>query len=73
MQQYLGRIVVLLTPVFAGLAGWLAQLAATHLPGAPTLDATELTAVFVAGATLAVGAVVKWLNGLQAHEARRER
>lgn len=72
MQKYIGRIVVLLTPVFAGVSGALVSWVANNLPGAPSLDATELTALFVAGAGLALGAVVKWLDGLQKHEARRE-
>ena len=63
------RIVVLLTPIFAGLAGWVAQLAAEYLPGAPALDETELTAVFVAGAGAAIAAVWKWLEGRAKWEA----
>lgn len=62
------RVVTLLTPVFAGLAGWVAQLAAQYLPGTPTLDQGELTAIFVAGALAAAGAVVKWLDGRSKYE-----
>lgn len=72
MQKYVGRIVVLATPVFAGVSGWVAQQAATVLPGAPVLDQGEMTALFVAGAGAAVAAVWKWLDGLQKHEARKE-
>lgn len=72
MRDYIGRIVTLLTPVFAGLAGWIVQQAALHLPGAPRLDAGELTALFVVGAGAALGVVWKWLDGLQKHEARKE-
>jgi hypothetical protein len=71
MEAYLGRIVVLLTPVFAGVAGWIATVAAEHLPGAPNLDAGELTAVFVAGAAAVVPIIYKWLEGLQRHESRQ--
>lgn len=69
IETYIGRIVVLLTPVFAGVAGWLATWAAAHLPGNPALDATELTAVFVAGAGAATSAVLAWLKGRREHEA----
>lgn len=61
----LNRIVVLLTPIFAGLAGAVVQWVAIHFPGAPHLDDTELTAVFVAGATAAAAAALKWLHGWQ--------
>ena len=64
------RIVTLLTPIFAGAAGWVAEWCAQHLPGTPALDGGELTAVFVVGATAAGAAVVQWLNGLQKHEER---
>jgi len=59
----ISRIVALLTPIFAGLSGWIATLIAEHLPGAPQLDQGELTAVFVTGAAAALGAAWKWLDG----------
>lgn len=69
----ISRVVTLLTPVFAGLAGWVAQLAAKYLPGTPVLDSNELTAIFVAGALAAALAAQKWLEGRakweQAHPA----
>lgn len=58
----ISRVVTLLTPIFAGLAGWIAQLAAKYLPGAPALDTTELTVVFVAGALAAAAAAQKWIE-----------
>lgn len=64
----LNRIVALLTPVFAGLAGSLADWLAQNVPGGPQLDKSELTAVFVAGAVTALGAAYKWLDGWQKHE-----
>jgi hypothetical protein len=64
----ISRIVTLLTPIFAGLAGWVCQLAAQYLPGTPSLDEGELTAIFIAGATAAVAAAVKWLDGRSKHE-----
>ena len=59
----ISRVVTLLTPVFAGLAGWIATLIADNFPGAPALDATELTAVFVAVALTAGQTASTWLKG----------
>jgi hypothetical protein len=64
----INRVVALLTPVFAALAGWIAQVAAQYLPGHPSLNAGELTAVFVAGAAAALAAAYKWLQGWQKFE-----
>lgn len=64
------RIVIVLSPMFVGLAGWTATLAARYLPGHPQLDADQLTAIFLAGATFAAAKVALWLKGWQAHEAR---
>ena len=63
------RIVTLLTPVFAGLAGSVATWMADNLPGAPQISTDGLTAIFVAGAASATAAAYKWLQGWQAHEA----
>lgn len=63
------RAVVLLTPVFAALAGYVATQA-LRLPGAPVLDAGQMTVVFVAGAGAAGGAAVKWLHGRSKHEVQ---
>lgn len=68
LEEYIGRVVVLLTPVFAGLAGALASWAAQNLPGGPVLDSGELTAVFVAGAGVATSAALTWLKGRREHE-----
>lgn len=65
------RLVVILSPVFVGLAGWIVTLAAKYLPGHPHLDAAQLTALFVAGALFAAGHVGLWLHGWQKHEAKR--
>lgn len=64
----INRVVVLLTPVFAGLAGSVAVWVAENFPGAPALDSGELTAIFVAGATSGLGAALSWLKGWQNHE-----
>lgn len=64
------RIVTVLTPVFAGLAGSLSVWMAENLPGAPQVGEEGLTAIFVAGATSATAAAWKWLQGWQRHEER---
>lgn len=67
-NPYLGRIVVLITPIFVGIAGWLTQWVADHFPGAPNLDAGELSLIFVAGALAAASAVYKWLDNRGKYE-----
>lgn len=66
----LNRIVVIATPLFAALAGWLTEWVAQHFPGTPNLDKAQLTAVFIAGATFAFGKAALWLHGWQKSEAR---
>lgn len=62
------RIVVLLTPVFVAISGWLSTWAAQNLPGIPPLDSDWLTGIFVAGALSAATAAYKWIDGWQKHE-----
>jgi hypothetical protein len=65
------RIVALLTPlVFAPAAGWVTAWAARNAPGLPPLDSTQLTALFITGATVAFGKAALWLHGWQKYEAR---
>jgi len=64
------RVVALLTPVFAGLAGFIAQAVSDNFPGAPALDQGELTAIFIAVAASVVAVAWKWLEGWQQHEER---
>lgn len=59
------RVVVLLTPVFAGVSGWLVGWAADHLPGHPALSASDVTAIEITGVVAATSAVLKWLHGRQ--------
>ena len=65
------RVVLLLTPILAGLSGWLVQLIAQHFPGTPHLDEVELTAIFAAGVLAAVTAVWQWAKGRMAQNADR--
>lgn len=67
-----GRIVAVLTPlVFAPLAGGIAVWSAKNFPGA-NIDADKLQAVFIAGATAALGQGALWLKGWQDYEKRQE-
>ena len=60
------RAVAVLTPlVFAPAAGWIAAWAARNMPGLPKLDPAQVTAVFIAGATIAFGKAALWLHGWQ--------
>jgi hypothetical protein len=63
------RVVALLTPIFAALAGALAAWVADNVPGAPRLDSTELTAVFIVIALTAAQAAATWLKGRGLWEA----
>jgi hypothetical protein len=64
------RLVATLTPiVFAPLAGSIAVLAARYFPGVD-VDEGSLTAIFVAGATIAFGKAALWLKGWQDWEKR---
>jgi hypothetical protein len=64
------RVVAMLTPiVFAPLAGSIAVLAARYFPGVD-VDQGSLTAIFVAGATIAFGKAALWLKGWQDWEKR---
>jgi predicted dithiol-disulfide oxidoreductase (DUF899 family) len=63
------RIVVILTPlIFAPAAGFVCAYVAKKVPGAQ-LDSTEVTVVFVGGATAAVVKAYRWLDGWQAEAA----
>lgn len=64
------RVVALLTPIFASLAGAIGAWVADNIPGGPSLDEGELTAAFVAVALSATAATWNWVKGWQKHESR---
>lgn len=64
------RIVILISPVLVGLAGWVVELAGRYLPGHPHMDAGGLTDLFKIGAAAMVLKILLWLKGWQAHEQR---
>jgi hypothetical protein len=59
------RVVVLLHPVFAGVAIWLVGWLATNVPGAPKLNPTDMASVEIAVFVSVTGVVLKWLHGRQ--------
>ena len=72
MSIQANRAVAVLTPaVFAPLAGAISVFAAKHVPGVD-IDADQLTAVFITGATIAFGKGALWLKGWQDYEKREQ-
>ena len=59
------RIVIAISPGLTLAAGWVVSLAARYLPGLPGLDSAQVTAIFIAGATLMAGKLILWLYGAQ--------
>jgi acyl-CoA synthetase (AMP-forming)/AMP-acid ligase II len=64
------RLVVLITPLAAPLAGWIATQAATQLPGLD-LPKSALEEVFIAGALIALAPAAQWLHGWQKWETQQ--
>jgi hypothetical protein len=67
VQKYIGRIVVVLTPLFVGLVAYGATQV-EKLPGHPQLNQTEIVALMVLGAGAVLPGVVTWLVNLGKHE-----
>ena len=64
------RIVALLTPlVFAPAAGAVSAWLATHFPGVD-VSQSDIQAIFIGGALIALAPAVQWLHGWQKYEAR---
>jgi hypothetical protein len=67
----LNRLVALLAPVAATLAGLVAAWLADHAPLiAEQVSGSDLTAIFLAVAATVAGMAYKWLDGSQKYEAR---
>jgi len=64
------RLVVLITPLAAPLAGWIATQAATELPGLE-LPKSALEEIFIAGAVIALAPAAQWLHGWQKWEQQQ--
>ena len=62
----IARVVALITPLFAVVAGSFAAWVAKHT-GAK-LDSSQITAFMVAAVTTVLAAAWKWLQGWQQHE-----
>jgi hypothetical protein len=63
------RIVALLTPVAAALAGAITAWLARHAPGVE-IAKDQLTAIFIAAIGITFAGSAQWLHGWQKHEAR---
>ena len=64
------RVVALLTPLAAALAGWFSTWVATHFPGV-SIPENQLEAVFIAGALFALAPAAQWLHGWQKWETQQ--
>ena len=65
------RIVAVLTPlVVAPLAGACASWLSQHFPGIDVKQ-SDLQAIFIGGALIALAPAAHWLHGWQKHEARQ--
>ena len=64
------RVVAMITPFAASLAGWVATQAATQLPGLD-LPKSALEEVFIAGALIALAPAAQWLHGWQKWETQQ--
>jgi hypothetical protein len=60
--EYIGRVVVVLSPIVLGLAAWFSAWAAENFPGAPQIDSEQLGQIAVAGVLAAGAAIYKWLD-----------
>lgn len=63
------RVVLLLTPLVAPVAGFVAAWLAKNLPGVE-IDEKQLNEIFLAGLGIAFAGSAHWLHGYQKHEAR---
>ncbi len=67
----LNRVVALLTPPIAILAGTLAAWFADHAPFiAEQVDQGEIQGIFIGGVITVLGVAYKWLDNWAPHEAR---
>jgi hypothetical protein len=65
------RVVAIATPlIFAPLAGAVSAWLAEHFPGF-NVDQSNLEAIFIAGALIALAPAAQWLHGWQKYEARQ--
>lgn len=65
------RVVALLTPLLAPVAGAVTKWLAENAPGVD-LSRDDLTSVFIAGALFALAPALQWLHGWQKFEARND-
>jgi hypothetical protein len=62
-SPYLGRLVAfVITPIVVGLSAWIVPWVAENFPGAPNLDAQELSNLGVASIVAVGGVIYKWVD-----------
>ncbi len=64
------RVVALLVPLAAPIAGWLTTWIATHFPGLD-IPQNALEEIFIAGALFALAPAAQWLHGWQKWETQQ--
>ena len=67
-NPYLGRIVVILSPIFLGIGAWLATWIADNLPGNPEISGEDVQFVILGAFLALAGIVYKWLDNRGKHE-----
>jgi hypothetical protein len=68
----LNRLVVVATPLHAGLGAWVVGWTSTHLPGLPALHDGPLAALMACGALAATAASLSSLQASQRHQAAQD-
>src|SRR5215210_368881 len=64
------RVVALLIPLAAPIAGWLTTWIAIHFPGLD-IPQNALEEIFIAGALFALAPAAQWLHGWQKWETQQ--
>jgi hypothetical protein len=65
----INRKVLLLTPIVAPVAGFVAAWLAKHVPGVE-ISEKDLNEIFLAGIAVVLAGSAQWIHGHQKHEAR---
>jgi hypothetical protein len=63
------RVVLMLTPIVAPAAGYVAAWLAKHVPGV-AIKPSDLNEIFLAGIGVVLAGSAQWIHGYQKHEAR---
>ena len=61
-SPYLGRIVVIVSPIFLGVGAWLATWIADSLPGNPEVNPEDIQFVILTAFVAIASLAYKWLD-----------